>query len=146
MKEKIENLKKLVLKEKEDIERKLQAIEIVEEMFKKMDRKGQELKLPLISKSAFRSQSLKNACVSVIESNINKLWNKKEVTEILVKGGYEFRTEKPESSVITTLRILGKEGKIEIVKIRPGLNNYQAKKSGLARKKDNNEGGLPFGL
>ena len=79
--------------------------------------------------------SLKDACVTIIESN-NNLWNKKEVTELLVKGGYEFRTGKPESSVITSLRILGKEGKIEIVKIRPGLNKYRAKRYTTKLKKD----------
>lgn len=114
--------------EKQKIEERLKALNIMEEMIREKETKGKQLSFPEMKEEKYSFKTLRQACKTILSNSI-KAMNRKEVTAELIKGGYKFQTNKPVDSAGTILRQLHGDGEIDLVKIKPGRNAYKAKES-----------------
>lgn len=119
-------LRRQLEKQKQIIEERLRALNIMEEMVREGRTGIKHFGFPERKKQEYSSMTLRDACKSVL-SNSTQAMNRKEVTGELIRGGYHFQTNKPVESVGTILRNLANDDEIELVKIKPGRNAYKAK-------------------
>lgn len=119
-----QELKERLIEQKEQIDKKLNAIEMVEHM---LEGGIDDTEYHMDSKNmTFSKISQDDACEQFLEKAPTKIFTTKEIANGLQRGGYKFSTAKPHQSVAVTLRRMALENKIKKIEIKAHRVGYQA--------------------
>ena len=124
--EDIKNLLHQLQTQRNQIDERLTALETMDKWLEEMEKQeGPSTNPPALkavspAEMAFRSLSLRGTCMTIVRAS-DELWTARQVTERAETGGYPFKTNRPETSVATTLRRLADEEEIRIIRSNRGV-------------------------